>query len=230
MAKRRLRKSERERFTKSVVAMLEARGAVQTEEPSTLNDGTSYRLEMPTKYGPLAIHVCETISRDPGTVFTRFEYAKLGAGRLGGNEYSGKWNHHFSQDQTVDFALECLEGEFDRILPTPYHFFTEATAILPEVIAKTVIENRRCDLIDPPYHFNSEGYCSHEAAVEWFAQHVVQRVIFLYDNNQYIHDFLTDCECPDIVYAFVEHWLDAYIDNPVEYRKRCPMAQKTMLV
>lgn len=70
----------------------------------------SLRGEVETQYGPLRITIPGVIPtfEDSATItiFTRFEDVSAPPRSLQANPYSGKWNHHFSDDAVASDAME----------------------------------------------------------------------------------------------------------------------------
>jgi len=179
-------------------------------------DEGSYEWVLDTKYGPLHLSV------DDDTVFTRFDFPKVAHPETDCNPFSGKWNFHYIQGWTVEQAVADLDDKLARVKPTTLEQFTEATGLLPEVIASTVIEERDVNLTDPTY-VPVDSFLDHDAAVQWFVNHVAWRTVFLYDNNDRLRKLFKTDQGRDGLYAFTEHWLDAYIHNPPDFRKKRPL-------
>ena len=158
---------------------------------------------------------------------TRFEFAKMASPTTGCNEHSGKWNHHYFSPWTTEDALEDVDHWLKQIQLTSLDAFADATSLLPGIIAQTVV-TERClrgnELCDPPYAFVGDGGFDHEASAAWFVAHVERRSVFLFDVNPRIRESLKGEAGKVVLYAFVDHWLDSYMDNRPEYRKRFPKA------
>jgi len=77
----------RDRFEGQAVETIKSHYGTPTDEARR-------EYTMPTKYGPLWLHVVADFG-DIGTVFTRFDNADMAAPHTGCNPYSGKWNHHY---------------------------------------------------------------------------------------------------------------------------------------
>jgi len=195
-------------FTKKAEAVIQKHGG----QP---DDGT-YEWKMETRFGPLHLSI------DNDSVMTRFDFPHLAHPELGCNPYSGKWNHHYFNTWTVEQAVADLDEKLTRITPTSLEEFSDATSLLPDVIATTVIDERGVDLTDPTY-VSPASFLDHDAATRWFIDHATQRTTFLYDNNARLRKLFKTDQGRDALYAFVEHWLDAYIHNPLDYRRKRPL-------
>ncbi len=103
-----MRKKERQRFVKNAKELLISLGAEQQGDGFILS----------TKAGKLTLHPTENTGKDgPGSVFTRFADPKAARRIVDCNPFSGKWNHHFFVNWSVETALADLELELKRILP-----------------------------------------------------------------------------------------------------------------
>jgi len=217
-------KPERERFKREVVKLLAELGAIAINE-------AEYRMN--TKAGPLSIDVdLGNDSHSPCSVFTRFDYALTAQALVGASVPSGKYNFHFSSGTTCNAALDEIRSCLSRIKPTTLEQFRDETSIMPGVVAKTVLEERGIlpqgasqqsyRMEDPAWNFHNETYKDFAAGVQWFIAHCEQRIVQLWDINPLFHKKLAGKSGLDITYAFVAHWLEAYLDNPPQYRKRHP--------
>jgi len=216
------RKADRLRFDREIRKMIVEFGGVATDEHRG-----EYRMN--TKAGPLSIHVYEC-SDSPGWVHTRFDHALVGEALFGASVPSGKWNHHFAAGETCDDALDCMRASFERIQPTSLETFVDETSIVPQAVVETVLEERgivneygcigRLRMTDPIYC--GEGRLDFKAAVAWFTTHCEQRLVQLWDINPRIQWRFGSESGRDIAYAFVHHWLDAYLDSPPKYREKHP--------
>ena len=104
-----MRKKERERFVKNATQLLLDLGAEQ-------DGGEMYRFSLQTKAGTLRLHVTENRTDGPGTVFTRFDDPEAARKLLDCNPYSGKWNHHYFGDWSVDTAIYDLSVQLKKML------------------------------------------------------------------------------------------------------------------
>ena len=225
------KKSERERFKREVVKLTVEHGGIPTNE-----ERGEYRMR--TKAGPLSIHICLNDhgirQTSPCTVFTRFDHALHGQ-PFGGSVPSGKCNFHFSPGVTCDDALAEVRNYYERIKPTSLDEFMDTTALVPRAIVETVLQERgivphtspffrttgQQRMADPLYMHSNPDEKDFDAAVEWFTVHCEERFILLWDLNS-CSDKLASASGRDIAYVFVNHWLDAYLDNPPKYRKSHP--------
>jgi hypothetical protein len=107
-----MRKKERERFVRMATQLLLDMGAKQ-------DGGEVYPLTLETKAGRLFLSVTENATDGPGTVFTCFMDDPKAARALvpDCNPCSGKWNHHYFNDWSVEAALADVEFQLKRILP-----------------------------------------------------------------------------------------------------------------
>jgi len=193
------------KFQKQATALIQEHGGEHVEDD---------RWEMWTKFGPLTLHVWED------AVMTRFEFPKVAFPRTGCNRYSGKWNFHYSGNE-VETAINDFSFHLDKVEAKSVDKFVDATSLVPDVISDTVIQESEADFQDPPY-MGDRGL-SHEDAKVWLGLHCTQRLIFLYENNSRIREQLESDSGRDVAYAFVEHWLMAYLDSPPKYRERKPI-------
>lgn len=96
----------REQFAVLAVEAIKSHGGTPTDEARR-------EYTMPTKYGPLWLHVVPDFG-DIGTVFTRFDNNVLAAPQTGCNKFSGKWNHHyFTWD--LEMAIQDLRYNLGRV-------------------------------------------------------------------------------------------------------------------
>lgn len=105
--------------------------------------------------------------------------------------------------------------------------FADQTSLLPGIVAQTVIAERcpqGTELCDPPHVCAG---LSHAEAVRWFVRDVEHRTLFLFNKNPRFRAVLLRVSGRETLYAFVNHWLDGYLQNPPEYRKklRCTLRQ-----
>lgn len=77
----------RERFAAAAVEAIRRHYGTPTDEARR-------EYTMPTKYGPLRLHVVSDFG-DIGTVFMQFDNDALAAPYTGCSQPSGKWNHHY---------------------------------------------------------------------------------------------------------------------------------------
>ena len=91
--------------------------------------------------------------------------------------------------------------------PTPYDEFIKC-AILPDVVASTCLAQRQ--------HVLTAGQ------VAWFVRHVDTWVRWFHANNAQWRQMLERGE-RDQLYVWTNHWLDAYLLDPVMYQERHPL-------
>jgi len=219
------KKPDRLRFDREVRKMLvEEFGAVETP------DGM-YSYRMNTKAGPLGISIHEGVD-SPGNVMTRFDFAHQGNAMVSATVPSGKWNHHFQPGTSCDDALEYLRGQFERLRPTSLDQFMDVTALVPQAIVETALLERgigrhtcreRLVMTDPPYMSAEMGRLECEGNVAWFTRHCEERLVSLWDSNPHIRTRLQSESGRDTAYAFVHHWLDAFVESLPDYRKKHPL-------
>jgi hypothetical protein len=73
-----------------------------------------------TKCGPLYLHVSTSESSALGFVAGRFLHPDRAVAVLGAdgvNKHSGKWNFHYWESTTVDYAVADFEWSLKRVLP-----------------------------------------------------------------------------------------------------------------
>ena len=225
---RKMAKAKRKKFVNDVRDYLLSIGAVETKhnpnDVHNIHDGLpDYEFTYNSKYGELHLHVLPNNTEGPGTVFTRFHFAKLAHPHTSCNPFSGKWNHHYFSEHTPESALEDFKRQMQRVAPTSLDAFMDETSIVPSIIASTVVDERQVMLVDPAYA--GDKGLNHEQAKAWFVDHVERRTIMLWDNNKRFRKILASKgnNGRDTLYAFVEHWLDAYLDDPLDYRKKYNM-------
>jgi len=172
-------------------------------------DESAYEWMLDTKFGPLHLSV------NDDSVMTRFDFPKVAHPETACNPYSGKWNHHYLRGCTPKQALADLDARLKRIKPTSPDELADATNLVPDAIIRTVIQERGVNLSDPPY----APELNHGAALQWFVGHVVRRLIFLFDTDPPFTRLLKSDGGRDALYAFVSHWLDAYLNNPLNFRR-----------
>jgi len=231
MARKRItRKPERERFDREVRRMLvEEFGAVDQ------GDDAYHKYRMITKAGPLGISIHEGVE-SPGNVMTRFDFAIQGEALVGASVPSGKWNYHFSPGVSCDEALQTIRVSFERIQATTLEHFMDTTSIVPQAIVETVLQERaivdevgcrgRLRMVDPPYMSAEMGRLEFVGNVAWFTHHCEERLVTLWDSNPHIRRKLLKTRSEsglDTAYAFIHHWLDAFIENKPDYRKEHPL-------
>ena len=101
---RPMRKSERDKFAKGVIAFLESLGAKPTA------DGW-YQYTLETPLGKLLFSLSDNTTGGPGSVMCRFDEPDR-AIALGCNPYTGKWNRHYFDGWTTDAAM----ADFSRAM------------------------------------------------------------------------------------------------------------------
>jgi hypothetical protein len=196
------------------------------------DENSGYRFHLDTKYGLLRLHVDEHDQHEgPGTVFACFENATA-ASTIVSNRFSGKWNLHYFDGWTVEAALKDLEAKLRRVLPTSLDGFMTQTSIVPIAVVETVLEERaeRQHFMSDPVYVPADRRMDHSQAAAWFFSHVERRAILLYDINRQLHKLLRSENGRDVLYAFVHHWLDAYLLDPIRYRKEHPPVTQPVLV
>ena len=104
-----MRQRDRRLFVQRCAALIADLGGVPV-------DGL-YQWELATRFGRLSLSVIENTTVGPGTVFTRFDDPKTAQPQTGCNPYSGKWNHHYFDNWTVDIALTDIEHCLRSVLP-----------------------------------------------------------------------------------------------------------------
>jgi hypothetical protein len=227
MKHRKLKKSERNRFVKEATALIQRYGGEIGEEihRNSVDNDLRSSLTMHTRFGPLDLNVTTNSTEGPGTVFARFKYARLAKQGAGASYPSGKWNHHYFGDFTVEQALDDIEDQLKLIQPTALEEFMDETSLVPRAVVETLFAERSVgQFVDPPY-MGTNGLNANEA-LQWFVAHVEQRIVFLYDNNLRLRIRLQSDSGRDVLYAFVDHWIDAYVECPPDYRKRHPMIEE----
>jgi hypothetical protein len=103
-----MRKRDRQRFIRRCRELIARLGGVGT-------DGL-YQWQLSTRYGRLGLSVIKNTTGGPGTVFTRFDDPKAAHPQTGCNPYSGKWNHHYFDNWTVDDALTDVERRLRSVV------------------------------------------------------------------------------------------------------------------
>jgi hypothetical protein len=119
-----MRKRDRQLFVRRCHDLIARLGGIRT-------DGF-YQWELPTRYGQLGLSVTENTTSGPGTVFTRFDDPKAAHPHTNCNPYSGKWNHHYFGDWTVDDALAEFECRLQSVLPADCRASADEVAALPQ--------------------------------------------------------------------------------------------------
>jgi acetylornithine deacetylase/succinyl-diaminopimelate desuccinylase-like protein len=104
-----MRKRDRQRFVKQANKLIESLGGVHRERHN--------EWELETRFGRLVLHVTENYVGGPGTVFTRFDDPSIAKRNVCCNRCSGKWNHHYFEEWTVETALVDLEYRLRKVLP-----------------------------------------------------------------------------------------------------------------
>ena len=99
-------KKQRERFLAKVKELLLSLGATQKGDEFTLQ----------TKAGDLWLFPTPNSTKGLGTVFTRFADPEAARQLVDCNPYSGKWNHFFFEQQTVEAAIEELEFQLRKVI------------------------------------------------------------------------------------------------------------------
>lgn len=224
---RRVSKRAQEQFRQRAAEVIRRVGGAELPD----EDG-GYRFHLDTKYGLLRLHVSEHDQHDgPGTVFTYFENATA-ASAVESNRFSGKWNFHYFSGWTVEAALSDLERNLGRVLPTSLDDFIMQTSLVPVAVAETVLEERaeQPNLLADPLYVPADRRLDHSQAAVWFVAHVEHRVVLLNDTNRQLHKLLRSKNGRDVLYGFVHHWLDAYVFDPVRYRKEHPLVTEPVLV
>lgn len=87
--------------------------------------------------------------------------------------------------------------------------FDDATALLPEVIADTLLEERHVLVGD-------------DDARTWFKRHCDLRLRWLFANKPYEYNKLKGRNGRDHAYKLVGHWLDGLLFNQRAYRDHHP--------
>lgn len=224
--------AERRRFVTAASSLIETHGGTPSRLPyqNGITGGLHTEFMLDSKFGPLRMSVYErtTDSGGPGDVMTQFEFARLAAPQTGCNPHSGKWNHHYFSPWTTDDAFDDVERWLKQIQPTTLDTFADATSLLPGLIAQMVIAER-CprgnELCDPPYAFVGDEGLDHEASAAWFISHVERRTIFMFDVTRRIREALRGESGRDVLISFVSNWLDAYMNDQPEYRRRRSMLE-----
>ena len=85
-----------------------------------------------------------------------------------------------------------------------------STGILPSVVAETVL--------------NQNGIDCKTIDGQWFVRHVETRTNHCYTHNATFRKSLNKDKGRDILYAFVQHWLDAFQNDPEQYVRRHTLA------
>lgn len=224
---RRLSKRAQEQFRQRAAEVIRRVGGTELTD----EDG-GYRFHLDTKYGLLRLHISEHDQQEgPGTVFGCFENATA-ATRINCNPHSGKWNFHYFGSWTVEAALGDLEKNLRRVLPTSLDDFIIQTSLVPVAVVETVLQERaeRPNLMADPLYVPADRRLDHSQAADWFVAHVERRVVLLNDTNRQLHKLLRSENGRDVLYGFVHHWLDAYVFDPVRYRKEHPLVTEPVLV
>ena len=199
--------------------LLEEFGAFET--PKT------HQLRLVTKAGPLNVTF-----HDNGDVMTYFDFAIQGEAMVSASVPSGKWNHHSHLTGTVKDAMDYIRSQFERLRPTSLDQFMDVTSIVPCAVVETVLRERKIvdmvysgkdRLVDPAYMSEDMGRLDFQGNVAWFTRHCEERLVALWDSNPHIRCKLEGDSGLDTVYAFVHHWLDAFIECLPVYRKKHPL-------
>lgn len=163
---------------------------------------------VPTVAGPMSVKICEN-----GTIFGRFDMAWYGT-RYGGSK-SGKWNHHWG-NETCNEAMEVIRRDFGLLRLPTVEQFEDSTGLSLGILFQDVLQEAGHP------HFGC-SWLSAAEGLEWFEKSCTQRILLCWSNNSWIRTNLDSDSGRDCVAMFFHHWLDAYLDNPVEYRKRNPI-------
>jgi hypothetical protein len=107
-----MRKTERQRFIRTVTELLLSLGAKQ-------DDGEAYRFTIQTKAGVLRLHPDENHTSGPGTVFTRFDNPQAARQLVDCNRFSGKWNFHYFDPWDVETAIADLTFWLGKVILSP---------------------------------------------------------------------------------------------------------------
>lgn len=226
MARNKTKKPERDRFVKEAFNLIIELGGVEVKAPhrNDLDKEMHACCAMDTKFGPLEyLSLSGNTTEGPGCCMTRFRYAVVAHNNTNCNEHSGKWNHHYFSEWTTDKALADLRRRLENVLPTTTEEFADQTSIVMQAVVETVLQERNLyhqGLCDPPYAFGCGNGLQHDESVAWFAAHAERRIRFLYDTNARIHNAIESGQGLETVYMFVDHWLDAYLDDQPNYRKQ----------
>jgi hypothetical protein len=97
---------ERQLFLAKVNELLLSLGATQ--------HGDDFILQ--TKTGKLTLFPTPNETIGLGTVFGRFDDPKAALKLVPCNPYSGKWNHHFFDEWTVESAMAELEFQLRKVI------------------------------------------------------------------------------------------------------------------
>jgi hypothetical protein len=102
-----------------------------------------------------------------------------------------------------------------KLPPTPTAEFIRATSLALEIIALTILGDRKA----------ADKLTDDESA--WFVIHVDHWVRWFHANDRKWRSKLQGRSNAgrDYVYVFVNHWLDAYLKNPAQYQERHPFEQ-----
>jgi hypothetical protein len=108
-------------------------------------------------------------------------------------------------------AIRQLDLDNAKLPPTPREEFEKRTAIMPDVVAETVL-----------------GRMDHEltpAQCEWFVKHTDVWTRWFHANDSQWKRSLerNDNRGRDRLYSFVEHWAYAFRKDPALYQKRHPL-------
>ena len=90
--------------------------------------------------------------------------------------------------------------------------FSRVTSLLPDVVAKTVLDNMLGNNRELPTEQR-----------EYFLNHVTQRTLHLYNTNKRWQQTLRSSSGRDFLYNFVEHWCGAFLKNTVEFIEMHPL-------
>ncbi len=80
------------------------------------------------------------------------------------------------------------------------------TALLPDVIAETIISEKRIKL--------------NKNDLNWFLDNVNERMQSLFQHNEFWRKKLSGKNSLDYAYSVIEHWLESFCLDPDWYRKR----------
>jgi hypothetical protein len=106
-------------------------------------------------------------------------------------------------------AIRKADLDAGHLPPTPYDVFIARTSLLPNLIAERCLESAKL----------TPEQC------KWFVDHTDRWVRWFHANNQ---KWKRKLEAKgnagrDFLYAFVEHWVAAYVLDPARYQKHHPI-------
>jgi hypothetical protein len=100
---------ERRRFVRKITRLLLSLGAKQDGDDN-------YRFTLETKAGRLRLHPDVDQREGPGTVFGRFDNPEAARQLVDCNRFSGKWNHHYFSNWSVESAINDLCFQLKKVL------------------------------------------------------------------------------------------------------------------